>query len=108
MSGSDGGGGGGWGGPDHGSCESLAFETQIATPQAAQIGSLKVGDVLDVAIVSITGAQVVAVQKQGITIGGLAGGLVNKLRECLLGGTKYSATIVAINGGQIKVSIESA
>jgi hypothetical protein len=62
--------------------------------------------VLDVQIINVGGAQVVALFKQGNLIGGLAGGLVNKLRECLLAGNNFKATVVTINGGQIMVDIE--
>jgi len=57
--------------------------------------------------VNINGAQAVAVSKNGTLVGGLAGGLVNKLRECLLGGTLFKATVVSINGAQIMVEIEA-
>jgi hypothetical protein len=32
--------------------------------------------------------------------------LVNKLRECLLGGTNFKATVLTINGAQVMVEIE--
>lgn len=93
--------------PDDGiSCSRLRFSTQIATPQPAMIPTIQQGDVLDVQIVRIGAAQAVAVLKNGQVVGGLAGGLVNKLRECLLGGKPFKATVTSINGGQVNVDIE--
>jgi molybdopterin-binding protein len=84
----------------------LRFETQIATPQQGAILTLSQGDVLQVALVPSGGAQVVAVLKNGQLIGGLAGGLVNRLRECLLSGNQFKATVLTINNGQVRVEIE--
>lgn len=104
MSGS--GGGGSWSSDSEIACIRLRFKTQIATPQANTIGLLHVGSVLDVTVMNMGGAVAVAVFLQGALIGGLAGGLVNRLRECLLGGTRFKATVQAINGPQILVEIE--
>lgn len=108
MSGSGGGGGGGGGTPDEIPCDELEFDTQIATPQAKALTGLKIGEILDVAVVPVNGAQVVAVRKGTETVGGLAGGLVNRLRECLLQGKRFSATVQKINGAQITVHVEPA
>ena len=106
MSGS--GGGGSWTPDNDVSCSRLRFSTQIATPQPGVIQTVRQGDVLDVSVVNMSGAQAVAVSKSGTLVGGLAGGLVNKLRECLLGGTLFKATVVSINGAQIMVEIEAS
>lgn len=106
MSGS--GGGGSWTPDNDVSCSRLRFSTQIATPQPGAILVVYQGDVLDVNVENINGAQAVAVRKSGTLVGGLAGGLVNKLRECLLGGTLFKATVLSINGAQIMVEIEAS
>ena len=105
MSGS--GGGGSWTPDNDVSCSRLRFSTQIATPQPGAIQAVRQGGVLAGSVVNINGAQAVAVSKNGTLVGGLAGGLVNKLRECLLGGTLFKATVVSINGAQIMVEIEA-
>lgn len=100
-------GGGGTGTPDNDiSCSRLRFSTQIATPQSGVIQTVKQGDILDVSVVNMNNAQAVAIFKTGSLVGGLAGGLVNKLRECLLGGTLFKATVVSVNGAQVMVEIE--
>ena len=103
---SGGGGGGSWALDNEISCSKLRFSTQIATPQVGAIQTLKMGDVLDVQVVNVSGAHAVAIFKQNNLIGGLAGGLVNRLRECLLGGSVFKATVTTINGGQITLDIE--
>lgn len=108
MSGSGGGGGGGGGTPDEIPCSELEFDTQIATPQAKALAGLKSGDVLEVAVIPVSGAQVVAVRKGAEVVGGLAGGLVNRLRECLIQGKRFSATVLKINGAQISIHVEPA
>lgn len=108
MSGSGSGGGGGGGSSGEIPCGELEFDTQIATPQATALAALKIGEILEVAVVSMKGAQAVAVRKGDEIVGGLAGGLVNRLRECLLQGKKFSATVQKINGAQITIHVEPA
>lgn len=103
---SGGGGGGSWVETDQVPCSKLRFDTQIATPQPGAVPTISVHEVLQVGIVPTGGAQVVAVLKNGNLIGGLAGGLVTRLRECLLAGTKFKATVLSINNGQVRVEIE--
>ena len=106
MSGS--GGGGNWPPENEVPCNRLRFDTQIATPQPDALPALNVGDVLDVGIISIGGAQAVAVSKNRETVGGLAGGMVARLRECILSGHTFKATVLSINGAQVMVRIEPA
>jgi len=106
MSGSGGGGGGG--APDAIPCGELEFDTQIATPQAKALPGLMIGNILEVVVVPMNGAQVVAVRKGAEVVGGLAGGLVNRLRECLLQGKRFSATVLKINGAQVSIHVEPA
>jgi hypothetical protein len=103
---SGGGGGGSWTETDQVPCSKLKFDTQIATPQPGAIQTIMVGDVLQVGLLPVGGAQVVAVLKNGQLIGGLAGGLVNRLRECLLAGNQFKATVLSINNAQVRVEIE--
>jgi len=105
MSGSSGGGGG----PDTPtfSCEDLVIKAQIASPKAAVVSKLKMGDVLDVAVQTIGGVAVVVLLFKGKLAGGLASPHLSRLRECIDGGTTYQATITAISGAQINVTVEA-
>lgn len=84
MSGSGGGGGGGGGfEPPTGDCATLAFDTQLSSPKAAVVATLKVKDLLDVTTQVMGGTTVVVVLHGGQVAGGLASPLVQRLRECI-------------------------
>jgi hypothetical protein len=106
MSGS-GGGGGSWP-PDVSDipCSKLKFITQISSPQHPAIQSVNVGDVLAVQIQQLNAAQAVTLLKNGQVVGGLVGGKVDRLRECLLQGNKFRSTVLSSNGPQVRVEIE--
>jgi hypothetical protein len=106
MSGSGGGGGAGPDTPTF-SCDDLVVKAQIASPKAAVISKLKIGDVLDVEVQTIGGAAVVVLLSKGKLAGGLATPNLSRLRECIEGGTTYGATITAISGAQITVTVEA-
>ncbi len=107
MSGSGGGGGGGGGGDPHPSaCETLRFDAQLVSTQPAVVATLKVGDVLDVALAVLKGQTVVQVLKGGQVVGGLTGPDANRLRSCIEEGHVFKATVLSINGGQVRVRVE--
>lgn len=107
MTGSSGASGGGFGGGDEVACESLKFEAQIASPNAAVVATLSVNDELPVLIVSSSGVQEIQVQTlAGAVVGGLLANRVQRLRECILHGTQYKATVILINQGQVRVYVE--
>jgi hypothetical protein len=105
MSGS----GGGGGGPDTPvlSCEDLVIHTQIASPKAAVVSKLSVGDILDVAVQMQGGTAVVVLLFKGKQAGGLASPHLGQLRECIQNGTTYQARVTGINGAAISVSVEA-
>lgn len=106
MSGGGGGGGGGGGVPDAGpSCERLKFTAQLTSPQPAVVATLKAGEVLDVALANMNGQLVVQVVKNKQPVGGLAGPDATRLRNCLNDSHHYSATVLSVNGGQVRVEI---
>lgn len=107
MSGSNGGSGGGggsWEAPS--TCENLVIDTQLSSPKPAVIAGIKVGDVLDVTLQQGAGTTVV-VMHGGQIAGGLASPQVQRLRECLEGGTVYGAEVTAINGAQVKIRVSA-
>lgn len=104
MSGSSGGGGSP---PEHESpCDKLRFEAQLTSPQPAVVSTLKPGDLLDVQVVNMKGQIVVQVLIKGRPAGGLAGPDATRLRNCIERGHEYSAKVLAINGGQVRVFVE--
>ena len=107
MSGSSGSSGGSYSGNEDIACELLKFEAQIASPNSAAVATLVISQVLSVVISSTSGVQEVQVQTvTGAVVGGLLANRVQRLRECLLNGTNYKATVTFINLGQVRVYVE--
>lgn len=107
MSGSGGGGSGG--GPGYSSpCDSLRFDSQLSSPQAPVVATLSPGDVLLIAVTQMNGQVVVQVLSRGQPAGGLTGPEATQLRNCIEQGHNFNATVLQINGGQVRVRVEHA
>ena len=108
MSGSGGGGSGG-GGPDYSSpCDTLRFDSQLSSPQSPVVATLNVGDVLLIVVAQMNGHVVVQVLSNGQPAGGLTGPEATRLRNCIDQGHNYTATVLQIVGGQVRVRVEHA
>lgn len=106
MSGSSGSSfGGGFESAD--SCESISFETQLSSPKDEVVDNLTVGSLLEVTITQSGSTTIVAAMYEGQIAGGIASPQVQKLRECILGGTRYYATVLTLNGGQVRIRVAS-
>ena len=82
----------------------LDITTQLSSPKASVIEGLEAGDLLDVAL--LPGANtVVGVLRNGQVAGGLASPDVQRLRECIDGGTQYNAEVKEVNGAQVRVRV---
>lgn len=86
-------------------CDQLTFTAQLASPKEDIVAQLKVDDRLDVAFGEQHGQAVVQVLWNGQVAGGIAAQQVQRLRQCLTGGTMYSARVLSINNGQVRVSV---
>lgn len=107
MSGSGGGGGGGGGGEaPPPACDTLVFVAQLVSTVPAVVAALKMGDVLDVVLAIMKGQTIVQVLQNGQVAGGLTGLDANRLRNCMDDGHQYKATVLTINGGQVRVRVE--
>jgi len=96
-------------GPGYSSpCDALRFDSQLSSPQAPVVTTLKPGDVLDIAVVSMRGQVVVQVLSHGQPAGGLTGPEASQLRNCIDQGHDFKATVLSVNGGQVKVHVEHA
>lgn len=100
---SAGGTGGGGGGTV--ACELLVQETQLSSPKANVIQGLKVGEVLQVEVKKEGDLRLVQVMRKGQLAGGLTSPEVGQLRECLLKGFEYDATVIAVSDGQVRVRV---
>ena len=106
MSGSSGGGGGRSISDEEIACEALKFEAQIASPVPAAVSTLKINDVLAVTVANTSGVQQIQVYNGTQLVGGLLANRVSRLRECILNGATFKATVLSINGGQVRVAVE--
>lgn len=116
MSGSGGGGGGGSGGGGYSptdskkNCEDLTFETMLNSPDPSVINQMSIGDILDVEIVATQGVNVVGALRRNTTRD-LAGTITDYLRELLRclqsSNVSYEAEVLSINGGIVRVRVES-
>lgn len=106
MSGSSGSGGGGSGGNPDTPCAEVAFETQLSSPKADVIQGILPGNVLNVDLRQQGTAYTIIVLREGQVAGGLTAPDVQRLRECILAGVKYGATVVSVNEGQVKVRVK--
>jgi hypothetical protein len=87
-------------------CESLVIDTQISSPKSDVIEKIAVDDILDVALTQLGATTVVVVLHHGSIAGGVAAPQVQQLRDCIEKGTKYKATIISKNGGQVRIRIQ--
>jgi hypothetical protein len=96
-----------FGGADS-SCATLAFDTQLSSPKADVIAGISVNDELAVAVHPGQGTDIVVVLHKGQVAGGLASPLVQRLRECISGGTSFVAVVLAKSEGQVRVRVKAA
>lgn len=106
MSGMSSGGGGGDSGRNN--CATLAFRTQIATPNEELVKLISIGDVLQVGLVTQGDRRLVAVLRDGQIVGGLASREVNALRSCLDQGYFFVAQVLSTDDGEVLVRVVPA
>jgi len=87
------------------SCSTLMFETQLASPKAAVVAQLSVGDILDISFGQPGNQQVVVALWQAQVAGGIVDPRLNQLRACMGDGHMYAARVVRIGGGQVRVRV---
>ena len=109
MSGSGGsGGGGGFVGPDTIECDRLVINTQLSSPKPEVVVHLQKGVELAVSLEAYPGTTVVVARFNGAIAGGLASPETARLRRCIEQGTSYSATVIDITGGQVRIRVHPA
>jgi hypothetical protein len=86
----------------------LTFDTQLSSPKPAVVSRLKVNDVLDIATQVAGTVTVVVALRNGQVAGGLASPLVQRLRGCIEAGHVFTARVLAVNSGQVRVHVEAA
>lgn len=94
------------GGGNESPCDALRFEAQLTSPQPGVVGTLKVNEVLDVAVNTQKELRIVQVLRGLQVAGGLTGPDATRLRTCIDEGHHFKATVIAVNGGQVRVKVE--
>lgn len=103
MSGS-GSGGGGFDPTSPKDCKTLSIYTQLASPDPALVGKLKIGEILTIRLIPPTGP-VQVFNKSGEVVGAILSKDVAKLIECISDGHEYQAKVLDIKGGNCQVII---
>lgn len=86
-------------------CEEFSFTAQIASPKEEVVEQLEEGCLLDIVIGDQNGQSVVLAYWQGQEVGGIADKRLQRLRQCMAEGHSYSARVVSIINGQVRVHI---
>ncbi|WP_129588339.1 hypothetical protein [Solilutibacter silvestris] len=106
MSGSGSGFGGGLSDDVAISCDRLIIETTISSPKESVIAKLSANNFLQVELEQVGATSVVVLMYQREKAGGITHAQTNRLRECIQGGTKYTATVISKSDGQVRVRIK--
>lgn len=87
-------------------CAALTFATQLASPQRKVVQKLEVGDDLEIQLVTEP-APAAAAYLEGALAGTIGGPRAPRLVECLEAGFSFIATVTAIHGGRIDVTVSA-
>lgn len=98
---------GGFSGGPSGDCESLVEDTQLSSPKEEVVRRLVINDVLSISLLNVDGRSIVIAMKDGDIAGGLTSPRVQRIRECILGGTEFEAIVRSIDDGQVKVRVKA-
>jgi hypothetical protein len=103
------GGGGGSGGGGTDPCR-ITRDATLASPNPTVVGTLHVGDVLDVALNAAGAAPIVEVRTNAGAVAGTLAGLPNlrTLIECLRNAVAYEFEVTAISGGRVDGRLRNA
>lgn len=86
-------------------CDQLSFTAQIASPKEDVVEQLYEGCMLDIVIGDQNGQSVVLAYWNGQEVGGIADRRLQRLRHCMSEGYMFSARVVSITSGQVRVQI---
>ena len=100
-------GGGGGAGGTRTPCDQIRFDTTLASPDPAAIQSLSLNQVLMVRLEPQAGGAtaIAAVTAAGVIVGAIVA-RVAELLPCLQRDFRYTATILSVAGGAVRVRIE--
>ena len=91
---------------DNEDCEALVINTNLASPQAAVVNNLSVGDILSISAVSDQGP-IQAIDQNGHIAGSIISREMVRILNCISTGTEYEAEIISIENGQYQIQIHA-
>lgn len=98
-------GGGGGAGDDK--C-AIVERTVLNSPNAAVVGGLNVGDILEVELETQPRSRLVAKTANGQVAGAITSTSIVVIIECIQDGSAYEAEVLAVNAGKVEVEIRLA
>lgn len=99
-----GGDGGGGGGPDADPCDIVSL-TNLNSPDAAVVGTLRPGDVLEVRLRAGPPRLLLAETGAGRIVGSITSAAMPRIIACIQKGETYVADVVTVRGGICQVRI---
>jgi len=92
--------------PVKSSCETLASDTTLSSPNPDVLKKLKVGDRLDVVVDKAGQRPVVKAVYQKQEAGSITSAIITQLIECIDDGHMYVAIVRGVDGGACRVHVE--
>lgn len=89
-------------------CSTLTFDTELASPQPGVVAQLGVGAVLDIALDTSGRHPAIVAQREAVSAGAIIGAHLEALHSCLQRGFNFKADVIAIDGGDVRVTIRPA
>ena len=99
-----GGGDGGTGGPEADRCDIVSL-TNLNSPNAAVVGTLRSGDVLDVHLQVGPPRLLLAATAAGQVVGSITSAEMARLIACIQQGESYVADVLSVRGGICQVRV---
>ncbi|WP_212803278.1 hypothetical protein [Pseudomonas sp. Cab53] len=87
------------------SCNQLSFIAQLASPKEEVVDQLQINSVLEIVSGEQNGQSVVHALWRGQVAGGIADSRLQRLRQCMSEDIIYTAKVVTINNGQVRIHI---
>ena len=91
--------------PPRSTCDRLTFNTHLNSPKNTVISGLKVGDVLDVVLVTAGAVKTVEAHHKGAVAGSITSGRLAQLISCIESGFSYAAKVTSISIPRVDVEI---
>lgn len=86
-------------------CLEINFQTQLSSPKPDVVSKLKIGNTLNIELITINTQVVVAAIFNEEIAGGIASPQISSIRECIQIGVKYRAKVISIREGLVRIEV---